>query len=96
MNKQKIYKLATITAIIGLGIIFSVILSGVAYPNIFFSIGTLLGFIFIFLSILLLFISWVWELHDAVKSKQYRWAISLIVIGLITIIRIFIKNFWTT
>lgn len=91
MKKQKLYKFAIITGVIGLIIILSIVLSGTAYPNLFFSIGTLAGLIFIFASVVLLFISWSKDVYDAVKRKQYLLAILIAIFGLIIVIRLLIK-----
>lgn len=91
MKKNILYQCAILTAVIGLIIIFTVMLSGVAYPHMLFRIGTPLGLVFIFASVLLLFLSWLWDIHHAIKGKQYLLAIGIAVLGLIVIVRILIR-----
>lgn len=91
MKKNILYKSAIMTAAIGLIIIFAVMVSGVAYPHMLFRIGTPLGLVFIFASVLLLFLSWLWDIHHAIKGKQYLWAICIAVLGLIVIARTLIR-----
>ena len=91
MNKNIIHKFAILTAGIGLIIIFAVILSGAAYPDMLFRIGAPLGLVFIFVSVLFQFISWLWEIHNGIKGKQYLWTITIAVFGLIVIVRAIIR-----
>ncbi len=91
MKKALIHKFALIAAAIGLLIIFVVILSGTAYPNMLFRIGAPLGLAFIFASVLLLLICWLWEIHDGIKGRQYLWAIIIAVLGLIVIVQMLIR-----
>lgn len=91
MKKSIIHKFAILSAGIGLIIIFAVILSGAAYPNMLFRIGEPLGLAFIFVSVLCLFISWLWEIHNGIKEKQYLWVMTIAVFGLIVIVRAIIR-----
>lgn len=91
MKKNIIYKSAMISAVIGLIMIFIVILSGTAYPHMLFRIGTPLGLAFIFASVILLFISWLWEIRNGIKRKQYVQAIVIAILGLVVIIQTIIK-----
>lgn len=91
MKRGKLHKFAIIVGGIGLIIIFSVILSGTSYPNVFFNIGTFLGLLFIFTGVVLLFISWARDLHDAVKAKQYLWAVLIAILGLMVILKALIR-----
>jgi hypothetical protein len=87
MKNKKLFKLTIITGVIGLIIIFGVILSGIAYPDTFFRIATPVGFLFIFLSVILGLVSWLWYLKDLIKNKQYIWAIIVAALGLIIVIK---------
>lgn len=87
MKNKSLFKLAIITGAIGLVMIFSIILSGTAYPDMFFRIVTPLGLLFVFVSVILVFISWLWYLKDTIKSKQYIWAIVVAALGLIVIVK---------
>ena len=91
MKRGKLHKFAILVGGIGLIIILSVILSGVAYPNVFFNIGTFLGLLFIFIGVILLFIGWIRDLHDAVKKKQYLWAALIAMVGLIIILKALVR-----
>ena len=91
MQKNIIHKCALIAAAIGLIIILVVILSGAAYPDMFFRIGAPVGLAFVFLSVILQFISWLWEIHSGIKSKQYLWTIAVVVLGLIVIVRTMLR-----
>lgn len=91
MKRAKLHKFAIIAGGIGLIIIFSVILSGIAYPNVFFNVGTLLGLLFVFTGVILLFIGWARDLHDAVKTKQYIWAVLIAILGLMVILKALVR-----
>ncbi len=91
MKKNVLYQFALISAGIGLAIIFAVILSGTAYPHIFFRIGAPLGLVFIFISVILLFISWLWEVHSELKAKRYLWAIIIAVFGLLILVQALVR-----
>mgnify|MGYP007049776762 FL=1 len=91
MNNKVLFKLTIITAAIGLIMIFSVILSGTAYPDMFFRIATPVGLLFVFVSVILEFISWLCYLKDTIKSKQYIWAIIVAALGLIIIVKEIIR-----
>lgn len=85
MGKNLVKKLAVISAVIGLGVIFAVILSGAAWPDALFRIGAPLGLAFVAVSVVLLAISWILEIHSGVKSKNYVGAIVVAALGLIVI-----------
>ena len=91
MKKNIIHKCALISAAIGLITIFVVLLSGAAYPDMLFRIGAPLGLAFVFASVILQFISWLWEIHNGVKSKQYLWTIIIVVLGLLVIVRMLLR-----
>ena len=94
MNSKTLFKITILTAAIGLGTIVSVILSGTAYPDRFFRIVVPFGLAFVFISVILGAISWICCLTDTVKRKQYRWAISIFVLGLIVIVKAVIRAFF--
>lgn len=87
MKNKKLFKLTITTGVIGLIIIFSVILSGTAYPDTFFRIATPVGLLFVFVSVILGLVSWLCYLKDLIKNKQYIWAIIVAAFGLIIIIK---------
>lgn len=91
MKKNILYKAAVITAVIGLSILFAVILSGTAYPHMLFSVGTPLGLAFIFVSVILLFLLWLWEIYSRIKAKQYLWAVWIAVLGGLVVIQVFTR-----
>lgn len=84
---NKIQKFAMLISVLGLIFIFSVILTGVSYPHIFFIVGTCFGLLFIFVGLILFLISWLWELNHIIKRKQYLWAICIVMLGLLVIIK---------
>lgn len=67
--RNRFLKLAVLIGGIGLLIILSVILSKTAYPNLFFSIGTLAGLILVFVSVGLFITGWSKDLYDDIKKK---------------------------
>lgn len=85
MKRNLVKKLAVISAAIGLAVIFAVMLSGAAYPDALFRIGAPLGLAFVAVSVVLLAISWILEIHSGVKSKNYVGAIVVAALGLIVI-----------
>lgn len=89
--KEKLFKFVIMTGVSGLIMIFSVILSNSAYPDLFFKIVAPLGLLFIFVSAILGFVSWLWYLKDAIKNKQYTWAITVAVLGLLIMIKQIIR-----
>ncbi len=91
MKKNVIYRAAVLSAAIGLIIILGVIFSGAAYPDMLFRIGTPLGLVFIFASVILLFLSWLLEIHNGIKEKQYLWVAVIVVLGLIVIVRTLLR-----
>lgn len=85
VKKNLIRKLAVISAVIGLGVIFAVILSGAAYPDALFRIGAPLGLAFVAVSVVLLAVSWILEIRSGIKSKNYVGAIVIAALGLLVI-----------
>ena len=71
MFNNKIFKAAVISAIIGLLLILAVIVTGSAYPDVFFTVGTLTGLILVFISNGLLLVSWLGSIGKDVKDKNY-------------------------
>ena len=69
--RKRIYKLAVLSAILGLAILLCVMVSGAAYPHPFFQFEAPLGLLFVFVSVVLLFVSWISEIGHNVKGKQY-------------------------
>ncbi len=67
--RNRFLKLAVLIGGIGLLIILSVILSKTAYPNLFFSIGTFVGLILVFVSVGLFIMGWSKDLYDDIKKK---------------------------
>ena len=86
--RKRIYQLAVLSAILGLAILLCVIVSGAAYPHPFFQFGAPLGLLFVFVSVALLFVSWIWEIGHNVKGKQYLLAAVTAVLGLLAIWRL--------
>ena len=91
MSNNLFFKLMLLSAVLGLGLLFSVVLSGVAYPNLFFQVATPLGLLFVFASPILAFVSWLWDIRDTAKSGQYAWALVVAVLGIVFIIQTAIK-----
>ena len=85
MNKSAVNKFAVLLGILGLAVLLGVIVSGAAYPHPFFRYGAPLGLLFVFVSVVLQFISWVLEICRGVKEKQYRLAAVIAVLGLLAI-----------
>ena len=92
MKNQKLFKSAIITGVIGLIIIFSIILSNSAYPDMLFRILTPLGLLFVFVSIVLGFVSWLWYIMDTIRKKEYVMAIIIAVLGLLVIIKAVVRS----
>lgn len=86
VKKNLVQKLAVLSAAVGLIVIFVVILSGAAYPDALFRIGAPLGLAFVAVSIVLFAISWILEIHNGIKSKNYVWAIVAAALGLLVIV----------
>lgn len=85
VKKDLVKKLAVISAVIGLGVIFAVMLSGAAYPDALFRIGAPLGLAFVAVSVVLLAISWIMEIYSGIKSRNYVWAVAAAALGLMVI-----------
>lgn len=88
MNKSAINKFAVLSGILGLAVLLGVIVSGAAYPHPFFRYGAPLGLLFVFVSVVLQFISWILEIYHGVKGKQYRFVAVIVVLGLLVIWRL--------
>lgn len=91
MKNKTLCKFATITGIMGLIMIFSMIVSNTASPDMFFRICAPLGLLFIFISIIAGFISWIWYLKNTIKSKQYAWAGGIGILGMLVILKAIIR-----
>lgn len=83
MNSKKFYKIASYIALIGIILLLIVILSNSAYPSMVFRILTPLAMLFIFSSVLLIGISWLLEIKETIKRKEYISAGIIIIIGLL-------------
>ena len=88
VNKHTINKFSILSAALGLAVLLGVIVSGAAYPNPFFQFGAPLGLLFVFVSVVLQFISWILEIYHGVKGKQYRFVAVIAVLGLLVIGRL--------
>ena len=88
MNKSAMNKLAVLSGALGLAVLLGIIISGAAYPHPFFRFGAPLGLLLIFVGVILLFISWIFEIYHGVKEKQYRFAAVIFVLGLLVIWRL--------
>lgn len=95
MKNKSLFNMAAFTGGIGLIIIFSVILSGTSYPDLFFRIGLPLGLLFVFISVILAFLCWLQYLRNTIKSKHYAAAIVVAVLGLFIILREVIRILWS-
>lgn len=91
MTKKMVWRLALASAAVGLMILLAVVLSGSAYPQLLFRVGAPVGLVFVFAGILLLFISWLWEIRSGIKEKRYLWAALVAILGLIVIIRSLVR-----
>lgn len=91
MTKKMVWRLALASAAVGLMILLAVVLSGSAYPQLLFRVGAPVGLVFVFAGILLLFISWLWEIRNGIKEKRYLWAALVAILGLIVIIRSLVR-----
>ena len=83
MKSKKYYKMASYMALIGIILLIIVILSNTAYPSMIFRILTPLAMLFIFSSVLLIGISWLLEIKESIKRKEYISAGIIIIIGLL-------------
>ncbi len=91
MGGKKVYKVAIITGVIGLILILSVIVSQSSAPNMFFRIVAPLGIILTFTSVVLLGASWLLYIKDSIKKNDYIKATIIAILGLLIIIKAFIK-----
>ena len=85
MKRNLVHKLAVISAAIGLAVILVVILSDAAWPDALFRIGAPLGLAFVAVSVVLLAVGWIMEIHSGIKSKNYVWAVVAAALGLVVI-----------
>lgn len=83
MKSKEYYKIASYTALIGIILLLIVILSNSAYPSMVFRILAPLAMLFIFTSVALLGISWLLEIKETIKRKEYISASIIILIGLL-------------
>lgn len=83
MKSKKYYKIASYIALIGIILLLIVILSNSAYPSIVFRVLTPLAMLFVFISVALLGISWLLEIKESIKRKEYISAGIIIIIGLL-------------
>ena len=88
VNRHAINKFSILSAALGLAVLLGVIVSGAAYPHPFFRYGAPLGLLFVFVSVVLQFISWILEIYHGVKGKQYRFVAMIVVLGLLVIWRL--------
>ena len=88
---SKLNKIATVTAIVGLGQLVGVLVSGSVYPSPLFKYGTAIGMLMIFLSIFLYVVTWCRELFANIKAKNIADILLLIITAIIFII-IFIRR----
>lgn len=91
MFKSKIFKAAEISAIAGLLLILAVIVTGAAYPDVFFTVGTLLGLGLVFLSNGLLLVSSLVSIGKYVKEKKYLSAF-LTAFALLVLVIVFLRK----
>ena len=80
---NKLNKIATATAIVGLAIIGVVIISESSYPDPLFSYGTAIGMLMVFFSLLLYGANWCHELFVSVKTKNIVDIIILIITAIL-------------
>lgn len=85
MKRNLVRKLAVISALIGLAVIFAVMLSGAAYPDALFRIGAPVGLAFVAVSVVLLAVGWILEIRSGIKSRNYVAAIAAAALGLVVI-----------
>ncbi|MGI5962572.1 MAG: hypothetical protein ACOX7N_02505 [Lawsonibacter sp.] len=91
MKKYR-YHVMLVCAALGLLNLLVVILTGVAYPNLIFQVGTLLGLGFIFLALFLLALNWGMDLCYAVKTRQWKEIIFLLVVACILLFAFFLRR----
>ena len=84
---MRVYRAAMVLAVVGLALLLAVIGTGVSYPHLFFTVGTLAGMGCVFLSLPLFFIAWIGQLRQSVKTKQYGWALCIAIFGIFLIVR---------
>lgn len=70
-------------ALIGIILLLIIILSNLVYPSMIFRILTPLAMLFVFTSLVLLGISWILEIKESIKRKEYISAAIIIIIALL-------------
>lgn len=81
MKSKKLYKVASIIALIGIVLLLIVILSDSAYPSMISRILTPVAMIFIFVSVALLAMSWLLEIKENIEGKDYLSAAIIVIAG---------------
>ena len=83
MKSKKYYKISSYMALIGIILLLIIILSNLVYPSMIFRILTPLAMLFVFTSLVLLGISWILEIKESIKRKEYISAAIIIIIALL-------------
>lgn len=85
--ERKLYKSALLTGVMGLLLIAVVLISKTAYPNKIFQVLAPIALLLIFISFGLSVLSWIFSLKKEIKLKNYPYAILLLLIGIVFVIR---------
>lgn len=85
MMKKYVYKSMIISAIIALTSFLIAIITSELYDKLFFNIGALAGIIFTIISLVLMFVNWIIDMRNAVKSNKPIQIIYLILGAVIVI-----------
>jgi hypothetical protein len=80
--QNKLSKIATVTAILGFIMLGIALLTGNSYHNMNFRIEITVGFLLIFLSLLLKVIHFIREFFSVAKNKQHATAVLFFVLGI--------------
>ena len=88
----KLFKTACIIGAMGLILLFAVIFSKAAYPDLFFKIAVPLGLGMVFLAVVILGLSWVLQIKQSVTKKDYMAAVIWFFLGLFVILIQFAKR----
>lgn len=91
MKDKKLLIVTMIVCSIGLGLIFSVVIFGSAYPDLYFRTAVPIGLLFVFAGAALCFVSWVHYFRKAIKEKQFILAFVIAALGLLVIIKEFMR-----
>ena len=83
MKSKKYYKISSYMALIGIILLLIIILSNLVYPSMIFRILTPLAMLFVFTSLVLLGISWILEIKESIKRKEYISSAIIIIIALL-------------